>query len=1044
MASKSLLALRAELDEQTKEIQKLQNEVEKATQNTINQLSRSYHEQCYKPNTTNTQNATRESSSSLTSNPSFFSSAPLQALISQRTPCTGLTVNPEENNLSRKSSLMQNTLAGAICSVDISSDKTFLKDTSLIFKDSLRRSEQISHFQGLQPPPVSQSASGIHWKIQELMRERARDVDTKTKSTINQEQENKLDVKVQELETTNVIQEEMLKQARVYTELLKEKLQKQDQILQDTHKAITNYKKSGCNSDLSNLGIVVVQTLQELSEEVSFLKEKVQPAENQIHFLKGELSNKEACLKQCKERHQNVKHAEHIANLESKVSQLQCDLQNNKKVYKDKVEELKNQLFSANSALEDLRSEHVKCKQEYDGQLLQLNEALKTCEQQLSLEKEHKKQLHDREMVSCLTNENLRRELMERRIEVEKLQAVVNMVKEESQKKAQQQLRTIQEKTSSLKYTCSQLESIKAAMQKTSDELVAKSRGLDLAEKTLLETRNLLAEKDKSLQSVVDEQKKLRLYTESKKREVQQIKAENKKLNEMQKDTDTLKLLLVEKDNMIVTLRGQIEAMAQMIGQQNQKVDALETEKSQLLDEVAVKNSEMKNLVVRVEKKEKRIAELEELCTGLELEKSKHANMNTKNLMAVKKMKKEREEMMVELKKTQSNHANLAEDYEVLKRQYESQTGDKEDTNTMLKMQLKAAIAELEQTKNTLNIVEDCDGHTVRIAMRMQKKITAKRKQIDMLQSRVHFLEEALANATKDKHILKVEKKKLMQECVHEASGRHKLSGTVEILMTENNTLKDNITRTKAALEKSLLQLSECQAVNQLLEQETMRLRLQHTLDLQELKRPAFDLSSRSLHRRTAKSLPHSTVPSHPQKEKQMHFCDVINISEDDVVKSLEDIIHLPDSLSPYKDGAALNLRKNASCPSGHVSKEPIKLNIADLEDKSSTLSVTDTVEPCRDSAPKKNPHIQEFRSRSPVHCLLTAPVSNIDISGKFYSPYNEQDLVCGEPVSGFVTADYQNLQHRLECLQTIANDLQMKNKEMSSMFGTADENFFM
>ncbi|XP_075705962.1 coiled-coil domain-containing protein 158 [Rhinoderma darwinii] len=1043
MANKSLLSLRAELDEQTKEIQKLQKEVEQATQNTINQLSISSREKCYKLSAKNNHIAPKESStsSSVRGNPSFFSSIPLQALLLQSSPCIQQTANGEESILQKKSGLMQNTMAGTSCPVGTYSDKTTVKDYSSLFRDSQRRIEQINHYEGLQKPHVRQSTSEVHLKIQELMRERTTELDTSLKGSITQEKGNKLDVKVQELENTNVIQEEMLKQARVYTELLKEKLQKQNQILQDIQKAILIYneksnKKAEGNFDLSNLGIIVVQILQELSEEASFLKGKIEPAEDQLTFLKGELKNKEACLKQFQESYdnlaneqeqerallaaemnavrsnaksiqtklassqdQNAKHAEFIANLESKVSQLQCDLRNSKEVYKDKVEELKKHLSSANGALKDLQNENTQCKQEYGGQLLQLNETLKTCEKQLSLEKERNKQLQDQEMVTCLTHENLRRVLIERKIEVERLQAVVKMVKEESLWKAEQQLKTIQEKTASLNCTSSQLASVKDALQKTSDDLAVKSQCLDHAEKSLLETRNLLAEKDKSLQNIIDELKKMRLYAESKKREVQQMKADNQKFTEMQRDTDTLKLLLLEKDNMIVTLRGQIEAMTQMIGQQSQKVDTLEAEKSQLLDEAAVKKSEIQDLAVRAEKKEKRLAELEELCTGLELKKGKLTNANTKKILTAKKMKKEREEIMTELRETRNDLANLAEDYESLKKEYETHTSENENTTTITKMQLKAAIAELEQTKNTLNTVADCDGHAVKIATRMQKKITAKREQIDMLQSRVHFLEEGFSNATKDKHILKVEKKKLMQECVHEASERHKLFGAVEILKTENNTLKGNVTRTEAAMEKTLLQLSECQAVIQLLEQETVRLRLQHTLDLKELRGPvSSDLSARSPHVTTTISLLHSRDCSHPQNKKQMHFCDVLNINEDNVEKPSEDVIHLPDSLSlsPFKDNAVMKLRKNINCTLDHISKEPLTLHTADLEDKVGTMSFEDIVKPCHISYPKKHIHKEDVKPRSPVHCLLTTPASEIDIDGHFYSSNNDNDLFLG------------------------------------------------
>ncbi|XP_066430443.1 coiled-coil domain-containing protein 158 isoform X3 [Eleutherodactylus coqui] len=1031
MASRNLLALRAELGEQTKEIQKLQKEVEKATQNTINQLSKSKREQYYKPSTTNSHNVSREpvTSSSQRGNLSLFSSVPLQDLLLQSSQCIGQAVDPEETSLPKTCSLMQNPSAGTSCPPDIHSDKTNLNDWSW-FKDSQRRLQQISHLQGLQQLHAQQPASAIHLKLQELIRQNAAEVEMRPKGSISQE-ENKLDAKVQELETTNVIQEEMLKQAQVYTQLLKEKLQKRDQILQDTQKAILIYneqsnKKVQGNFDLSNLGLIVVETLQELTDEVSSLKGQIQPAEDEINFLKGELKDKAACLKKLQESNdnlanekeqqrallvaemnavrsqseciqtqlassedQNAKDAEHRANLESKVSQLQCDLQNSKRANEDKVQELKTQLSSVNEALEELQNEHARHKQESAGQHLQLNEALKTCEKQLNLEKEHNRQLQDREMVNCLTNENLRSEVIERRMEVERLQAVVNIVKEESRKKSEQQLRTIREKTASLNSTSSRLEAIEDALQKTSKELAAKSQHLDHAEKSLIETRNLLAEKDKSLQSVADELKKLRLYAESKKREVQQMRADNERTAEMQRDAETLKLLLVEKDNMIVTLRGQTEAMTQMIGQQNQKVEALEAEKSQLLDRAADKKAEIRDLALKAEKKEKRIAELEEFCTNLELEKRKLDNANTKKILAAKHMKKDREQIVAELRETQRDLANLAEDYESLKTEYENQRGDKENTTTRLKMQLKAAIAELEQTKNTLNTVEDCDGHAVKIATRMQKKITAKREQIDMLQSRVHFLEEALSIAT-----------------------------------------------------KTLLQLAERQAVIQLLEQDTMRLKLQHTLNLQELRGPVADSLGKLPHQRTAMSMLHSAEFSHPQSKMQMHFCEATNISEDNVAKPLEAVIHLPDRLSLSK---AEEARKTANCTSDQVSKEPITLPTADLEDDVSTLSIGHTVTPCHVWSLEKHVHKEDVNPRSPVHCLLTTPTTEIDIDGKFYSPNKDRELVLvsGESVAGFVRNTYQNLQHRLECLQIIATDLQTKNKEMASIFGTEDEKMF-
>lgn len=112
-----------------------------------------------------------------------------------------------------------------------------------------------------------------------------------------------------------------------------------------------------------------------------------------------------------------------------------------------------------------------------------------------------------------------------------------------------------------------------------------------------------------------------------------------------------------------------------------------------------------------------------------------------------------------------------------------------EDTANRLKMQLKSAQAELKQARTALKTMEGFDGNgnyglnfpkishiclinqrifvsiagmilvvhreltlcfpALEAAARMQKQITAKRGQIDVLQSKIKFLEEAMVNTAK-------------------------------------------------------------------------------------------------------------------------------------------------------------------------------------------------------------------------------------------------------------------------------------------------------
>ncbi|KAM9330516.1 coiled-coil domain-containing protein 158 [Gastrophryne carolinensis] len=1074
MASRNLLTLRLELDEQTKEIQKLQKEVEQATQRTISQLSLSNHETCHK-------NPSHDGATipklSLVS--SF--SAPLQAFALKR-PLNGGQTKLDQEGSDIKYSVIQNGWDGSSCPMDEHHLKAFPGKSSFLVGDGKKKPDYTSSL--VQQHNLRQSINELNSKVQELLNKSTKN-GIRCNELKGQEEANNQG-RIQELETANLVQEEMLKQAHAYIDILKEMLQKRDQVYQDIQRAILEYgERSGTKMfqevDLGNLGTVVVKIYQELADEASSLKTKLLNTEDHLDILKKQFQDKEDNLKQCQEKcdnfhneheqqvavlslelkdaksqakkmqnelevikQQNTKHEDHVTNLECVVSQLRSELKSCKKTNKDKVEELKKQLSVANASLEKAQHEQSQCSQDFAKQLTQLNEALKMYEKQLDLEKKQYKQLQEKENANRLTNENLKRELMERTVTVEQLQVMVNKIKEDNDQKEEEQLKTIQEKTAGLNFASCQLEYMKTTLQKMTEELTVKALSLENAEKNAKNLKVHLAEKDKALNDAVNELGKLRSYAEAKKREVHELQSASEQLSEMLEDTETLKLLLAEKDNMIMTLREQIETLTRVVGQQNQKVGSLEEEKSQLLAEASHRSSLIQDTMAMAEKKEARINELEEMCCVLNLEKTKLTNECIEKACVAKKLKKEKEEIAAELRGTQNELARLSEDLETLRRNYQNQKGESETTTAILKIQLKATVAELAQAKNTLRTAEGCDGHAMKIASRMQKKITAKREQIDSLQSRIQFLEEALSDATKEKQNIKLENTKLMKQYSIKAAEKNKLSVAAESLKCENTALKGNVANTEATLDKTLFQLAECQAVIQCLEQEIMRLRLQHTLDLKELKglTPA-DLSTRPTHVMSPVSFPHPSdvAISHSKAARVLEPSAKSNVMESSAVINLSE----SSPCMPFKDEAPLKLSKETLQTSVCFSNDPLTLHTADLEDKGRSMSFSNSanhvsVAPCYTSSPKKH-FTSQVKPRSPVHSLLTAPASDIDTYSaqdkNLCTDHSSTDsFIYGENHKQLTNDTCQILQHRLEYLQGIAEDLQMRNKETSFIIG--------
>ncbi|KAM4706663.1 coiled-coil domain-containing protein 158 [Discoglossus pictus] len=1098
MACRSIFALREQLQGQTREIQQLQKEVEHAMKCTLEKMSVPYHDRCSsRPITAKYESTTRANSTNAQmGDHTYIPPVSHHKTALQSSLPSSFQTSPV------KSSLMSNCYWAPqqCCCADGKGQhvEKVLEDFSSQVKDSQRMLNQSSKLHEQQNHQIEDTINDLQGKIQNLKPKRENLMDTSHKDSESEEEASRhLQVTIHELQMENPVQEEMLKQSQVYNEHLKEILLKQEEVLKDIQACLVRYaERSGKNvfeqghitsGPFGNLRSAVDKVLLDLGSEVSVLKNQHVLAEDQLEFMKRELKNKETLLIEHQERYNNVvtrheqevaaltdqckhvrsqadtvqtqmeniqkqardqstKYEEQISNLESTMSELQSELRTAQRMYKDKVEELKGQLVNANSALIEARDEQTRYSQELRNlgdQLKQLSANLQKCEKDLSSEKEKNKQLRDRDAVNNLTNEHLRKQLFDSNMEAQRLQDQVTSLTEEKQRQAERQITTLQEKNASLEITTFQLESAKDLLHKTAEELGTKNRSLESAERTIENLKTCLEEKEEKFRNTIAELKKKRSYSE-----MHQLKKYKEQLQ-------TMDLHLTEKNHMVKALQDKVDSMTRMVGEYSQKSSALQAERSKLLEEVREKKSEMQEMRTLSEKKDKRISELEASIRGMDLDKEKLALISSEKSLAAKELRVERDQLKIDLKATQRELANLAEEYDTLKRNYQNRHGETVSTTSMLKMQLRAAVAELEQTKNTLKTMEGCDGHAMKIAMGMQKKITAKRGQIDALQSRMQFLEEALSDATKDKHHLKGEKAKLTQELSREVAERQKLATELENLQSENITYKDNVASMESALEKASLQLSECQAAIQRLEQESMRLRLQHTLDLKELKGPTTAGTTKPTYTRgsdypnlpllqTAQCRPGSKhlimeKPTRDIKQFAKEFfhgetaMQKSRMSEDFNKRS--SILHA--TMNDFtKDTAEIRSKLDS------YNRDPLTLHTADLEVKDNTAASTHTENvlwpnPRYTSSPKLYSKDINNRPRSPVHCLLTAPSSDMDIPSTSLTRTKEtcrKDSASGDPSTEITSETCQKLQNRLDSLQTMAEDLQTKNKAMSSM----------
>ncbi|XP_032190544.1 coiled-coil domain-containing protein 158 isoform X4 [Mustela erminea] len=937
-----------------------------------------------------------------------------------------------------------------------------LEEYSHQVKDLQRRLNESNELHEKQKFYLRQSVIDLQTKLQEMQMERDAMADIRRRESQSQEDlRNQLQNTVHELEAAKCLKEDMLKDSSAQIEQLRKMMLGHEGVLQEIRSVLADFEEASGKKiyehdsvstlHFRNMGSAISKILRELDTEISYLKGRIFPVEDQLEALKSESQNKiELLLQQHQDRieqliseheieitgltekassarsqassiqsqleiiqeqarNQNSMYMRQLSDLESTVSQLRSELREAKRMYEDKIEELEKQLVLANSELTEARTERDQFSQEsgnLDDQLQKLLADLHKREKELSLEKEQNKRLWDRDTGNSITIDHLRRELDDRNMEVQRLEALLKAMKSECQGQMERQMAAIQGKNESLEKVSSltaQLESTKEMLRKVVEELTAKKMTLESSERTVSDLTASLQEKERAIEATNSEITKLRSRVDLKLQELQHLKTEGDHLRNVQTECEALRLQMAEKDKVIEILRQQIENMTQLVGQHGRTAGAMQVEKAQLEKEISDRRLELQEFKILKDKKDAKIRELEARVSDLELEKVKLVNAGSERLRAVKDIKQERDQLLNEVKTGRSELNSLTEDYDVLKRNFRNKTEEMEATTNKLKMQLKSAQSELEQTRNTLKSMEGSDGHAMKVAMGMQKQITAKRGQIDALQSKIQFLEEAMTNANKEKHFLKEEKNKLSQELSTVATEKNKMAGELEVLRSQERRLKEKVANMEVALDKASLQFAECQDIIQRQEQESVRLKLQHTLDVKELQGPGFtsntSVKSRLLQPPTA-TRSHSNVPSSQSTASFLshHSMKPTALKEDptrdlkQLLQELRSVINEEPAVplgKPEEEGRTPSLgvsyvavsnnslrdSTEGSKSSDTLSREPVTLHTGDLEDPSSCFTFPSTASPS-----VKNSASRSFHSspkKSPVHSLLTSSVED-------------------------------------------------------------------
>ncbi|KAI1900488.1 hypothetical protein AGOR_G00050450 [Albula goreensis] len=580
--------------------------------------------------------------------------------------------------------------------------------------------------------------------------------------------------------------------------------------------------------------------------------------------------------------------------------------------------------------------------------------------------------------------------------------------------------------------------------------------------------QGLIEEKEqewKTLQDVLEEQKcegkrmkdhleeqkheemKLRNLLEDREQELQQkeqsVQLDQARLQEAQghaqaltAEGDTLRLKLDDKEKTVELLQLQMEGMTQLSLQHSHTIEVLQEEKKWLISEIDKHQLEIHRLKTHCEQRG-------HILGALEQEQVQQKDALSEKTRTLHKLMLDKQQLTAELEVQHMQLLSLTEEHETLKKTHVSKTEELEDIAAKLRSQLQSVHTDLYQAQSTLRTVQGTDEHGMKAALGMQKRITAKREKIDTLQSQIQMLEETTDKLNKEKRQQAIECKRQSQELASVTIEKKQLQSEVEALRYLEKQLRDKVGKFEGALDKISERFSECQDFIQQQEQEYMRLKLHHALDIKELQ--GQNLRASGTLRHTPKcSPPLSTQPLRPFAGQ---------LCEDNPTMELRTLVKELRSMMDENDRCGPNIRSSPErAHVSHVSElnevikhstnnSPVNRKTTSTRDTgeleegniNSTFSSDDyelsfTIPPCYTSSPRG----QAAGHRSPVHSLLTStpyPTSPTKSYPEKEGPFPDLNTrkAC------------KKLQGKLDSMQSLMEDLKNEAQEMSSLIKTED-----
>ncbi|KAM6930969.1 uncharacterized protein FYW49_002894 [Xenentodon cancila] len=420
-------------------------------------------------------------------------------------------------------------------------------------------------------------------------------------------------------------------------------------------------------------------------------------------------------------------------------------------------------------------------------------------------------------------------------------------------------------------------------------------------------------EGSKSLELLQKKDEELHISQEEIQKHLIRLEEAHSQSQSLQTERETLRLKLNDREMMIETVMLQMESSMQMKVQHSRTIDSLQQKNCLLINQLNQNKLEIQQLRAHLVQHKSDLA-------AVEREKGHLHTSVTEQSQQIQEETLKKQKVTTQLELLQMQLLTLTKEHKELQQLHSCRNDEHEGVVLKLQDQLRSARDELEKIRHTMTTLRGVDGHGLQMALEMQKEVTARREQVDSLQTRIKHLEESMEKLQQQKCHQNLDTQCQLREISFIREEKRQLANELKVLRSKDQQLRGRISELEAILHKRTESFAGCQDFIQMREEQYFRLKLQHALDLKELKgrtlctaptvpSPDVDLWSPSADAAPPTSKHSSNTQIKSKRQRESSASELTSL-----IRELREV--LSESRRPHSDksrpGSSLHRRRSA------------------------------------------------------------------------------------------------------------------------------------